>query len=151
MGSIRQWLDGLGLGRYAEALDPEDLRALMQAYQQAAGGVIARYDGHVAQYLGDGLMTYFGWPTAHEDDAERAVRAAPTSRMRGCATSAAPTTPARRCTRSSSSLSAPPTLRATTPRMPSSTSSKRCSKKALSLGERVWVRWRRWRRRGPCC
>ena len=35
-----------------------------------------RYDGHVAQYLGDGIMAYFGWPTAHEDDAERAVRAA---------------------------------------------------------------------------
>ena len=47
----------------------------MQAYQQAAGAVIDRYDGHVAQYLGDGLMTYFGWPKAHEDDAERAVRA----------------------------------------------------------------------------
>lgn len=57
------------------ALDAEDLRNLMQAYQQAAGAVIARYQGHVAQYLGDGLMTYFGWPAAHEDDAERAVRA----------------------------------------------------------------------------
>ena len=59
----------------SEALDAEDLRNLMQAYQQAAGAVIARYQGHVAQYLGDGLMTYFGWPAAHEDDAERAVRA----------------------------------------------------------------------------
>ena len=47
----------------------------MQAYQQAAGAVITRYGGHVAQYLGDGLMTYFGWPAAHEDDAERALRA----------------------------------------------------------------------------
>ena len=47
----------------------------MQAYQRACGEVIETYDGHVAQYLGDGLMVYFGWPRAHEDDAERAVRA----------------------------------------------------------------------------
>ncbi len=47
----------------------------MAAYQKAAGKVIDRYDGHVEQYLGDGIMVYFGWPTAHEDDAERAVRA----------------------------------------------------------------------------
>ena len=47
----------------------------MQAYQRACGEVIARYDGHVAQYLGDGLMVYFGWPRAHEDDAVRAIRA----------------------------------------------------------------------------
>jgi class 3 adenylate cyclase/tetratricopeptide (TPR) repeat protein len=67
--------DLVGSTALSERLDPEDLRALMQAYQQAAGAVIERYDGHVAQYLGDGLMTYFGWPAAHEDDAERAVRA----------------------------------------------------------------------------
>ena len=48
----------------------------MHAYQQACGGVIERYAGHVAQYLGDGLVVYFGFPQAHEDDAERAVRAA---------------------------------------------------------------------------
>ena len=67
--------DLVGSTALSEKLDPEDLRALMQDYQQAAGGVIERYGGHVAQYLGDGLMTYFGWPSAHEDDAERAVRA----------------------------------------------------------------------------
>jgi class 3 adenylate cyclase/tetratricopeptide (TPR) repeat protein len=67
--------DLVGSTALSEALDPEDLRTLMQAYQQAAGAVIERYEGHVAQYLGDGLMTYFGWPQAHEDDAERAVRA----------------------------------------------------------------------------
>jgi len=67
--------DMVGSTALAEKLDPEDLRALMQTYQQACGTVIARYDGHVAQYLGDGLMVYFGWPAAHEDDAERAVRA----------------------------------------------------------------------------
>jgi class 3 adenylate cyclase len=47
----------------------------MASYQKAAGAVVERYEGHVAQYLGDGLMTYFGWPKAHEDDAQRAVRA----------------------------------------------------------------------------
>jgi class 3 adenylate cyclase/tetratricopeptide (TPR) repeat protein len=67
--------DLVGSTALSERLDPEDLRSLMQAYQQAAGAVIERYGGHVAQYLGDGLMTYFGWPQAHEDDAERAVRA----------------------------------------------------------------------------
>jgi class 3 adenylate cyclase/tetratricopeptide (TPR) repeat protein len=67
--------DLVGSTRLSEALDAEELRDVMQAYQRAAGSVIARYAGHVAQYLGDGLMTYFGWPTAHEDDAERAVRA----------------------------------------------------------------------------
>ena len=41
----------------------------------AARGVVERFGGHVAQHLGDGLLVYFGWPTAHEDDAERAVRA----------------------------------------------------------------------------
>ena len=68
--------DLVGSTMLSEQLDPEDLRTLMQDYQQACGTVIARYEGHVAQYLGDGLMTYFGWPLAHEDDAERSVRAA---------------------------------------------------------------------------
>ena len=68
--------DLVGSTALSEALDVEDLRALMQAYQEVCGRVIDRYEGHVAQYLGDGLMTYFGWPAAHEDDAERAVRAA---------------------------------------------------------------------------
>ncbi len=67
--------DLVGSTPLAEALDPEDLRTLMQIYQQTAGGAIERFGGHVAQYLGDGLMTYFGWPQAHEDDAERAIRA----------------------------------------------------------------------------
>jgi len=60
----------------AEQLDPEDLRTLMQGYQRACSDVVEQYEGHVAQYLGDGLMTYFGWPRAHEDDAERSVHAA---------------------------------------------------------------------------
>ena len=56
-------------------LDPEDLRELVQAYQQVTGAVIQGFDGHVAQYLGDGILVYFGYPSAHEDDAHRAVRA----------------------------------------------------------------------------
>ncbi len=67
--------DLVGSTALSEKLDPEDLREVMTAYQKAAGAVIERYEGHVAQYLGDGLMTYFGWPKAHEDDAQRAVRA----------------------------------------------------------------------------
>jgi class 3 adenylate cyclase len=54
-------------------LDPEDLREVVRAYQEAAAQVIARYEGHIAQYLGDGLLVYFGFPVAHEDDAQRAV------------------------------------------------------------------------------
>ncbi|MEP7343811.1 MAG: AAA family ATPase [Gemmatimonadaceae bacterium] len=68
--------DLVGSTALSERLDPEELRELMQAYRKAAGEVVARYDGHVAQYLGDGLMVYFGWPSAHEDDAERCVRSA---------------------------------------------------------------------------
>jgi class 3 adenylate cyclase/tetratricopeptide (TPR) repeat protein len=67
--------DLVGSTALSEALDPEDLRALIGAYQAVAGRMIGRYDGHVAQFLGDGIMAYFGWPNAHEDDAERALRA----------------------------------------------------------------------------
>ena len=59
----------------ASQLDPEDLREVVRAYQEACAKVIARYEGHIAQYLGDGLLVYFGYPQAHEDDAQRAVRA----------------------------------------------------------------------------
>ena len=68
--------DLVGSTALAQRLDPEALRDLMRDYQQACGAVIERFAGHVAQYLGDGLVVYFGWPQAHEDDAERAVRAA---------------------------------------------------------------------------
>ena len=67
--------DLVGSTALSERLDPEELRDLMQAYQRACGEVIERYEGHVAQYLGDGVMVYFGWPRAHEDDAVRAIRA----------------------------------------------------------------------------
>src|SRR5216683_2541306 len=56
-------------------LDPEVYRDVVRAYQSACTEVIQRYDGHVAQLLGDGLLVYFGYPQAHEDDAHRAVRA----------------------------------------------------------------------------
>src|ERR1700681_3626447 len=56
-------------------LDPEDMRQVIRAYQDACSGVIARYDGFIAKFMGDGILAYFGFPRAHEDDAERAVRA----------------------------------------------------------------------------
>lgn len=68
--------DLVGSTVMAEHLDPEELRELMQTYRVACHDVVARYEGYVAQYLGDGLMVYFGWPVAHEDDAERGVRSA---------------------------------------------------------------------------
>src|SRR4029450_7416970 len=55
-------------------LDPEDLREVVRAYQATCAAVIQRYEGHIAQLLGDGLLIYFGYPHAHEDDAQRAVR-----------------------------------------------------------------------------
>jgi class 3 adenylate cyclase/DNA-binding winged helix-turn-helix (wHTH) protein/tetratricopeptide (TPR) repeat protein len=59
----------------AGRLDPEDYRAVMMRYHATCTTVIEHYGGHVAQYLGDGLLVYFGWPRAHEDDAQRAVHA----------------------------------------------------------------------------
>jgi class 3 adenylate cyclase/tetratricopeptide (TPR) repeat protein len=61
--------------RLAGQLDPEDLREVVLAYQASCVEVLQRFDGHVAQYLDDGLLVYFGYPQAHEDDAQRAVRA----------------------------------------------------------------------------
>ena len=65
-------VDSTGL---ASQLDPEELREVVRAYQETCAKVIARFEGHIAQYLGDGLLVYFGYPQAHEDDAQRAVRA----------------------------------------------------------------------------
>jgi predicted ATPase/class 3 adenylate cyclase len=59
----------------AQRLDPEDYRAVVRAYQEAAVAAMQPFDGYVAQYLGDGLLVYFGYPQAHEDAAQRAVRA----------------------------------------------------------------------------
>ena len=60
--------------RLSGQLDPEDLREVVRAYQATCAEVIQRFEGHIAQYLGDGLLVYFGYPQAHEDDAQRAVR-----------------------------------------------------------------------------
>ncbi|HVE54491.1 MAG TPA: adenylate/guanylate cyclase domain-containing protein, partial [Ramlibacter sp.] len=68
--------DLVGSVELANRLDPEEWHALLAAYQAAAGQAIRRHQGHVAQHLGDGLVAYFGYPVAHEDDALRAVRAA---------------------------------------------------------------------------
>ena len=59
----------------SENLDPEDLREVVREYQETCNKVINRFEGHVAQYLGDGLLVYFGYPHAHEDDAQRSARA----------------------------------------------------------------------------
>src|SRR5262249_33989752 len=61
--------------KLASQLDPEDLRDVVRTYQRVCSEVIQRFDGHIAQLLGDGLLVYFGYPHAHEDDAQRAVRA----------------------------------------------------------------------------
>jgi class 3 adenylate cyclase len=55
-------------------MDPEDLREMISAYQKCVAETVGRFDGFVAKYPGDGALVYFGYPQAHEDDAERAVR-----------------------------------------------------------------------------
>ena len=67
--------DLVGSTELSRRLDPEDLREVMRAFQDTVARSVARYGGHVAKYLGDGLLVYFGWPRAYEDQAERAVRA----------------------------------------------------------------------------
>ena len=68
--------DLVGSTALAARLDPEDMRALIGAYHSCIAEVIGRYQGKIARYMGDGVLVYFGYPQAHEDDAERAVRAA---------------------------------------------------------------------------
>src|SRR5215471_13016442 len=67
--------DLVGSTPLAEKLDPEELREVILAYQQVCAEQIRRFDGHLARYVGDGLLVYFGYPQAHEDDAQRAIRA----------------------------------------------------------------------------
>ncbi len=67
--------DLVGSTSLSQALDPEDLREVMRRYQDRVAGAITRYGGHVAKYLGDGVLAYFGWPRAYEDQSDRAVRA----------------------------------------------------------------------------
>ena len=68
--------DLVGSTAHASKLDPEDWRDVVRQFQKICIEVIQRFEGHVAQYLGDGLLVYFGYPHAHEDDAERAIRSA---------------------------------------------------------------------------
>ena len=68
------FIDLVGSTTLSQQLDPEDYHGRVVAYQTACHQVIARYEGHIAQYLGDGVLVYFGYPVAHEDDAVRAVR-----------------------------------------------------------------------------
>jgi class 3 adenylate cyclase/predicted ATPase len=67
--------DLVGSTALSAQLDPEDLREVVRQYQQTCAEVLHRHEGYIAQYLGDGLLVYFGYPSAHEDDARRAVRA----------------------------------------------------------------------------
>src|SRR6266853_1389259 len=67
--------DLVGSTALSARLDPEDLREVIAAYHKCAGEIVRRFGGFVSQYLGDGVLVFFGYPRAHEDDAERAVRA----------------------------------------------------------------------------
>ncbi|MFY0310216.1 adenylate/guanylate cyclase domain-containing protein [Leisingera sp. D0M16] len=67
--------DLVGSTELTNRFDPEDMRGLLQDYQDAVAGAVSRYGGYVAKYLGDGLLVFFGWPTAYEDHAIRAVKA----------------------------------------------------------------------------
>ena len=69
------FVDLVGSTELSGQLDPEDLREVLRAYQQTCADVAGRFEGHVAKYIGDGLLVYFGYPQAHEDDARRAVSA----------------------------------------------------------------------------
>src|ERR1700682_6085920 len=67
--------DLVGSTALSARLDPEDVREIISAYQKCVAEAVRRFDGFVAKYMGDGVLVYFGYPRAHEDDAERAVRA----------------------------------------------------------------------------
>ncbi len=66
--------DLVGSTALAARMDPEDLREVITTYQKCVSEIVRRYDGFLARYLGDGVLIFFGYPNAHEDDAERAVR-----------------------------------------------------------------------------
>jgi class 3 adenylate cyclase len=67
--------DLVGSTELSGRLDPEEMSEVIRAYHTGCADVIRRWDGYVAKYMGDGVLAYYGWPRAHEDDAERAVRA----------------------------------------------------------------------------
>jgi class 3 adenylate cyclase/tetratricopeptide (TPR) repeat protein len=69
------YCDMVGSTALSARLDPEDMREVLRGYHQTCTRLVTRYGGHIANFIGDGLLVYFGWPQAHEDDAQRAVRA----------------------------------------------------------------------------
>jgi class 3 adenylate cyclase len=71
--------DLVGSTGLSTRLDPEDMREVIGAYQHCVADTVGQFAGFVAKYMGDGVLIYFGYPEAHEDDAERAVRAGPSS------------------------------------------------------------------------
>src|SRR6516165_5057012 len=73
---VTVWFSDLvGSTALSARMDPEDLREVIATYHKCVADIVCRFDGFVAKYMGDGVLVYFGYPQAHEDDAERAVRA----------------------------------------------------------------------------
>jgi len=93
--------DLVGSTALSARMDPEDLREVIAAYQKCVAEVVKRFGGFVAKYMGDGVLVYFGYPQAHEDDAERAVRAGLelTSAGGGAQGARFPANPRRHCDR----------------------------------------------------
>jgi class 3 adenylate cyclase len=71
------FVDLVGSTDLSARLDPEELREVIRAYHETVRAEIARFQGHVGKLFGDGVLAFFGWPTAHEDEPERAVRSGP--------------------------------------------------------------------------
>src|ERR1700722_12454140 len=69
------FVDLVGSTALSARLDPEDMREVIRVYQNTVAGEVTRFEGHIAKYMGDGVLAYFGWPRAHEDEAERSARA----------------------------------------------------------------------------
>jgi class 3 adenylate cyclase len=90
--------DLVGSTALAGRMDPEDLREVISAYQKGVAETVQRFGGFVAKYMGDGVLVYFGYPTAHEDDAERAAGWAGADRSSRCVEGNQPTSNScRRC------------------------------------------------------
>jgi class 3 adenylate cyclase len=87
---IVMFVDLVGSTALSASLDPEEMSAAIRVYQNAVAGETLRFEGHIAKFMGDGVLSYFGWPQAHEDDAERACGLAspsskPWARLRSAA------------------------------------------------------------------
>ena len=91
--------DLVGSTALSARMDPEDLREVISAYQKCVAETVQRFGGFVAKYMGDGVLVYFGYPQAHEDDAERAVRAGLelVAAVTGLKTHASTANPCRHC------------------------------------------------------